>query len=157
MQRRPRIFVLTEDGKCRSENLGLVTMANAPKTMLVLRRAMATASEATAVQAASKKPGEGHPKRKNLFDVVKVLPNWGLGSRVAKSHWNPETFYKIAEIKLYKDPGHGAAWGIYHEAGVEAGKLQKIGGANKRCWKHIEDTTSQTWRTVEKSQVPSEA
>jgi hypothetical protein len=41
--------------------------------------------------------------------------------------------------------------------GVEAGKLQKIGGANKRCWKHIEDTTSQTWRTVEKSQVPSEA
>jgi hypothetical protein len=102
MQRRSRIFVLTEDGKCRSENFGLVTMANALKTMLVLRRAMATASEATAVQAASKKPGEGHPKRKNLFDVVKVLPNWGLGSRVAKSHWNPETFYKITEIKLYK-------------------------------------------------------
>lgn len=36
--------------------------------------------------------------------------------------------------------------------GVEAGKLQKISGANKRCWKHIEET-SQPWRTVEKSEV----
>ncbi|KAH8969423.1 hypothetical protein BDL97_02G033100 [Sphagnum fallax] len=126
-------------------------MASAHTTMKLLRRAMATATEA-AVKVPLKKPGEGHPKRKNLFDVVKVLPNWGVGSKVAKSHWRPETFYKITEIKLYKDPGHGAAWGIYHEAGVEAGKLQKIGGANKRCWKHIEET-SQPWRPVEKSQV----
>ncbi|CAM6007139.1 unnamed protein product [Sphagnum balticum] len=126
-------------------------MASAHTTMKLLRRAMATATE-VAVKVPLKKPGEGHPKRKNLFDVVKVLPNWGVGSKVAKSHWRPETFYKVTEIKLYKDPGHGAAWGIYHEAGVEAGKLQKIGGANKRCWKHIEET-SQPWRTVEKSQV----
>jgi hypothetical protein len=32
--------------------------------------------------------------------VVKVLPNWGLGSRVAKSHWNPETFLFCLSCQL---------------------------------------------------------
>lgn len=71
--------------------------------MLLLRRAMATAvKNAEPVVAAVKKPGTGHPKKKNLFDVARLLPGWGVGHKVAKSHWKPQTYYKLFDIKLRK-------------------------------------------------------
>lgn len=69
--------------------------------MLLLRRAMATAAEAT-VEVVKKKPMTGSPKKKNLFDVARLLPGWGVGHKVAKSHWKPETYYKLCDIKLRK-------------------------------------------------------
>jgi len=123
--------------------------------MLLLRRAMATAAEAT-LEVVKKKPMTGSPKKKNLFDVARLLPGWGVGHKVAKSHWKPETYYKLCDIKLRKDAGHGAAWGIYHEQGVEAGRLQKISGANKRCWKHIEDEPVRLWESLTPSKASVE-
>ncbi|KAG0558998.1 hypothetical protein KC19_10G071200 [Ceratodon purpureus] len=116
-------------------------------TMLLLRRALATAAK-PATEVVQKKPGTGHPKKKNLFDVARLLPGWGVGHKVAKTHWKPQTYYKLLDIKLRKDAGHGAAWGIYHEEGEEAGKLQKISGANKRCWKYVEDGPERTWESI---------
>lgn len=69
--------------------------------VLLLRRAMATAAEAT-VEVVKKKPMTGSPKKKNLFDVARLLPCWGVGHKVAKSHWKPETYYKLCDIKLRK-------------------------------------------------------
>jgi hypothetical protein len=69
--------------------------------MLLLRRAMATAAEAT-LEVVKKKPMTGSPKKKNLFDVARLLPGWGVGHKVAKSHWKPETYYKLCDIKLRK-------------------------------------------------------
>jgi hypothetical protein len=48
---------------------------------------------------------------------------------------------------------------VYCCAGVEAGKLQKIGGVNKRCWKHVEDRPERTWKAVasQKTFTPKEA
>ncbi|KGN47116.1 uncharacterized protein LOC101207989 [Cucumis sativus] len=76
-------------------------------------------------------------KKKNLFEVVQFLPNWGVGYHVAKSHWD-EISYQITKINLYKSGTHGKAWGIAHKNGtpiVEAPK--KISGVHKRCWKYI--------------------
>ena len=44
-------------------------------------------------------------------------------------------------------------------AGVEAGKLQKISGANKRCWKYVEDGPERTWTSVasQSTLIPKEA
>ncbi|KAG0566543.1 hypothetical protein M758_7G072900 [Ceratodon purpureus] len=114
---------------------------------LVLRRGLATVVK-NAEEVVVKKPGTGSPKKKNVFDVARLLPGWGVGHKVAKSHWKPQTYYKLCDVKLRKDAGHGAAWGIYHEEGVEAGKLQKISGANKRCWKYVEDGPERTWKAV---------
>jgi hypothetical protein len=40
-------------------------------------------------------------KKKNLFDVVQFLPKWGIGYKVAKSHWR-DVSYEITKINLYK-------------------------------------------------------
>lgn len=44
-------------------------------------------------------------------------------------------------------------------AGVEAGKLQRISGANKRCWKHVEDGPERTWKSLasQSTLTPKEA
>ncbi|KAM1981635.1 hypothetical protein ACFX15_038103 [Malus domestica] len=48
--------------------------------------------------SASKKP-KRKKKKKNLFEVAQFLPNWGLGYRMAKTHWVGVS-YQI--INLYK-------------------------------------------------------
>lgn len=73
-------------------------------SMLLLRRGMATAVKhaEAAAEVVKKKPGTGHPKKKNIFDVARVLPGWGVGHKVAKTHWQPQTYYKLYDIKLRK-------------------------------------------------------
>ena len=72
--------------------------------MLLLRRGLAAAAKrADAVaETVQKKPGTGNPKKKNLFDVARLLPGWGVGHKVAKTHWKPQTYYKIYDVKLRK-------------------------------------------------------
>lgn len=71
---------------------------------LLLRRGVASAAKlvAAAPEAVRKRPGTGNPKKKNVFDVARLLPGWGAGLRVAKSHWKPQTYYKLCDIKLRK-------------------------------------------------------
>jgi len=128
-------------------------------SILPLRRAMASVAKHVdaAAEVVQKKPGTGHPKKNNLFDVARLLPGWGIGHKVAKTHWQPQTYYKIYDVKLGKDAGHGTAWGIYHEQDVEAGKLQKISGANKRCWKYVADGPERNWEYVASQNAPKEA
>jgi len=57
---------------------------------------------AEAAVEAPKKPGTGHPKKKNVFDVARLLPGWGVGHKFAKTHWKPQTYYKLYDIKLRK-------------------------------------------------------
>uniref|UniRef100_A0A453MRR3 Uncharacterized protein n=1 Tax=Aegilops tauschii subsp. strangulata TaxID=200361 RepID=A0A453MRR3_AEGTS len=40
-------------------------------------------------------------KKKNLFDVVQFLPDWGVGYKVAKTTWR-DVSYQITKINLYK-------------------------------------------------------
>jgi hypothetical protein len=98
-------------------NLGFVSaMANVSKCLLMLRRSLATVSEANVAKKLTKADIR-KSKTKNLFEVAKLLPNGGVGSKMAKTHWRPGSFYKVTEIKLYKAEGHGMAWGIYHQEG----------------------------------------
>ncbi|KAL6990023.1 hypothetical protein U1Q18_015775 [Sarracenia purpurea var. burkii] len=55
-------------------------------------------------------------KKKNLFEVAKFLPNWGIGYHMAKTHW-ANVSYEITKINLYKDGKHGKAWGIPYKDG----------------------------------------
>ncbi|XP_057953760.1 uncharacterized protein LOC131148030 [Malania oleifera] len=84
---------------------------------------------------ASKKPKRR--KKKNLFEVVQFLPNWGIGYHMAKTHWTGVS-YEITKINLYKDGRHGKAWGIVHKEGLPAPDTpKKINGVHKRCWRYI--------------------
>lgn len=42
-------------------------------------------------------------KKKNLFEVAQFLPNWGIGYKLAKSHWR-DVSYQLTKINLYKVP-----------------------------------------------------
>ncbi len=76
-------------------------MANVSKCLLMLRRSLATVSEANVAKKLTKADIR-KSKTKNLFEVAKLLPNGGVGSKMAKTHWRPGSFYKVMEIKLYK-------------------------------------------------------
>lgn len=76
-------------------------------------------------------------KKKNLFEVVQFLPNWGIGYHMAKTHW-ADVSYQITKINLYKSGKHGKAWGIAHRDGTPIAEApKKISGVNKRCWRYI--------------------
>ncbi|BBN00043.1 small subunit ribosomal protein S34 [Marchantia polymorpha subsp. ruderalis] len=106
--------------------------SNASAALLAFRRFCSSAS--TAASAASSKTR----KKKNLVEVLQFLPNWGVGAKVCKGHWEPDTFYQLTRIQLGKDARHGAAWGIFHASGApKSGVEEKIGGVNKRCWRYL--------------------
>lgn len=89
----------------------LMTMAQ--RTMCLLRRSIgfiapqaqralsttAAGAEGAAVAEATAK--EAKRRRKNLFDVVQFLPEWGIGYKVAKTTWR-DVSYQITKINLYK-------------------------------------------------------
>ncbi|CAH9054506.1 unnamed protein product [Cuscuta europaea] len=84
-----------------------------------------------------KKPNLKKKKKKNLFEVVQFLPNWGIGYQLAKTHWT-DVSYRITKINLYKSGTHGKAWGIAHKDGSPIAEApKKISGVNKRCWRYI--------------------
>ena len=41
-------------------------------------------------------------RRKNLIDVVRPMPNWGLGGKVMKSHWEDGSYYELTRVKVNK-------------------------------------------------------
>ena len=41
-------------------------------------------------------------RRKNLIDVVRPMPNWGLGGKVMKSHWEEGSYYELTRVKVNK-------------------------------------------------------
>jgi len=109
--------------------------------------------------AAAAKPtvGEGAVVKKNrnnnkktLVQAAKPLPDWGIGSNLAKRYWKYKNFYKITRIKLNRDCCHGKAWGIFHRNGEPTTETPvRINGANKRVWKLIDDVPKETSKTSE--------
>ncbi|CAK7331366.1 unnamed protein product [Dovyalis caffra] len=96
-----------------------------------------TSSSATAQNPKNETSKPKRRKKKNLFEVIQFLPNWGIGYHMAKSHW-ANVSYEITKINLYKDGRHGKAWGIAHKDGLPiADAPKKISGVHKRCWKYI--------------------
>ncbi|CAD6261769.1 unnamed protein product [Miscanthus lutarioriparius] len=83
-------------------------------TALPAQRALSTtatpAAEGAVVAEATVKEAKRR-KKKNLFDVVQFLPEWGIGYKVAKTTWR-DVSYQITKINLYKDGRHGKAWGF---------------------------------------------
>ncbi|CAM6090778.1 unnamed protein product [Calypogeia fissa] len=117
--------------------------ARASGALLILRRAFASAAESSSITTAAvaKPPGSGTRRRKkNLVEVAQFLPNWGVGAKLAKGHWQRGTFYQLTRLQLGKDARHGDAWGVFHDSGAaKTGTEEKIGGVNKRVWKYLNE------------------
>ncbi|KAL3701082.1 hypothetical protein R1sor_019104 [Riccia sorocarpa] len=114
--------------------------------LLAFRRFLsssASSGAAGAAEAASSSSSKTR-KKKNLIEVLQFLPNWGVGAKVTKKHWQPQTYYQLTKIQLGKDARHGSAWGIYHEAGApKSASEEKIGGVNKRIWRYIRESQNE--------------
>ncbi|KAJ6837381.1 uncharacterized protein M6B38_120550 [Iris pallida] len=118
--------------------------------------ATACAADAAANAMDPEKPKRR--KKKNLFEVAQFLPNWGLGYKMAKSHWR-DVSYEITKVNLYKDGRHGKAWGIRNKAGLAvAGAPVKISGVHKRGWKYIPEPMKKAIDTkkAEEPQSPAQ-
>jgi hypothetical protein len=66
------------------------------------QRALSTSAAPAAAAAAEGEAAKAkRAKKKNLFDVVQFLPDWGVGYKVAKTTWR-DVSYQITKINLYK-------------------------------------------------------
>ncbi|KAM0953396.1 putative mitochondrial 28S ribosomal protein S34 [Dioscorea sansibarensis] len=92
----------------------IVLSRNSFSLIMSPSRAFASTAAPDAVRADPEK--SKRRKKKNLFEVAHFLPNWGLGYKLAKSHWR-DVCYELTKINLYKDGRHGKAWGIRYKAG----------------------------------------
>ncbi|KAF0498156.1 hypothetical protein F8M41_020592 [Gigaspora margarita] len=78
---------------------------------------------------------------KNLYKLLNVYPNYGVGLKVAPDHWVNKgitnSYYEITKVKLkMKDITHGRVFGIKVWDGkvLNEGKPKKIGGGYKWKW-----------------------
>ncbi|EFJ07382.1 hypothetical protein SELMODRAFT_448496 [Selaginella moellendorffii] len=90
----------------------------------------------------SPRPGDGSKlsagPRKNLFDILAGLPDWGMGMKFQKKTWRRDRYFVLTRINLYKSLNHGKAWGMFHENGVLKTGVMRMSGSNKRNWRVIE-------------------
>ncbi|KAJ0984118.1 hypothetical protein J5N97_002474 [Dioscorea zingiberensis] len=108
-------------------------------------RALSTSTGTSASPPVADAESKGkRRKKKNLFEVAQFLPNWGIGYKLAKSHWR-DVSYQITKINLYKDGRHGKAWGIRYKAGLQVtDDPVKLSGVNKPGWKYIPESNKKT-------------
>ncbi|RHZ47137.1 hypothetical protein Glove_590g13 [Diversispora epigaea] len=81
-------------------------------------------------------------KPKQLFEILNVYPDYGVGLKVAPNHWIDkgitECYYEVTNVKLkMKDITHGKAFGIKVWKGkiLNEGKPERIRGTYKWSWK----------------------
>ncbi|KAJ8663922.1 hypothetical protein O0I10_000197 [Lichtheimia ornata] len=79
---------------------------------------------------------------KNLYQVLSVLPEYGVGSRVASTKVlnNPglkDSYYEVTKVNLKPGLNHGRVWGVHVLKGrtMENGKPVEIRGGLKYNWK----------------------
>jgi hypothetical protein len=59
------------------------------------------------------------PAKRNLYQVLSLLPNKGVGARVTRAAWASftDSYFEITQVKLRTEK-HGTAWGIKVFKGV---------------------------------------
>ncbi|GBG70920.1 hypothetical protein CBR_g8222 [Chara braunii] len=107
--------------------------------------------EAAVKEEDSATTASGRTKKKNLFEVIRYLPNFGIGAEVHRSDWPPRRFYQVTNIRLNQDGRHGKAWGVLYNAGKigRDGREEEIRGSLKRGWRYVKHFNEQEWITLE--------
>jgi len=80
-----------------------------------------------------------------LFDLLRVLPNSGIGSKVAKQNWREERYWEVTRIKIDPDGSHGKVWGTPYWKGKPeptANGDTRIPGPLKTFWELRESNLS---------------
>jgi hypothetical protein len=76
------------------------------------------------------------PAKRNLYEVLSVLPNKGVGARITRTAWAPfeNSYFEITQVKL-KDNKHGDAWGVKVWKGVPVtDSPTRVRGGSKHIW-----------------------
>ncbi|KAG0162228.1 hypothetical protein DFQ30_002596 [Apophysomyces sp. BC1015] len=96
----------------------------------------------TALSEITPKPSVFSKGGKNLYQVLSVLPNYGVGSRVAPNKFisNPtlkDSYFEVTKVHLKPGLSHGRAWGVQVLKGrtLADGKPVEIRGGLKFKWK----------------------
>jgi len=90
-------------------------------------------------------------KRRNLFDVIRVLPRQGLGQKVSRKSWQDNSYWTIERVKISLDGRHGKAHGLLTWRGTTAEKPTKINGVLKNLWRALPGSEGETgWHSIKK-------
>jgi len=90
-------------------------------------------------------------KRRNLFDIIRVLPRQGLGQKVSRKTWEDNSFWTIERVKISLDGRHGKAHGLLTWRGTPAEKPTRINGPLKHVWRSIPESEGVIgWQNVKK-------
>ncbi|KAH9325862.1 hypothetical protein KI387_006040, partial [Taxus chinensis] len=81
----------------------------------VMKRGLSSAVASSSSSSSDALKSKTKRKKKTLFQVARFLPDWGVGYKFNKTHWDRSVYYQITRINLYKDGIHGKAWGIFHK------------------------------------------
>ena len=75
---------------------------------------------------------------KNLFELCRLLPNYGVGFKLKRNSWKAEDCYwTLSKTAPTMDGRHGKAYGKLTWKGVEQPTEKKIRGVLKRPWSYV--------------------
>jgi len=79
-----------------------------------------------------------HPRGSNVFDLMYLLDQWGVGWRIIREKWigkQPESYWIVTRVKMSQR--NRRAWGKFVWRGVlqNNGKEMPVVGAHKRLWR----------------------
>ncbi|THU62476.1 hypothetical protein C4D60_Mb01t05550 [Musa balbisiana] len=77
--------------------------APAGRAIGLLLRSLDTIRSVSVVPSPSSMNAEDPKKKKNLFGVAQFLPNWGIGYKMAKTHWRDASFEiaKVYQLQMF--------------------------------------------------------
>lgn len=118
-----------------------------------------TADAATQV-AGPKLTAAARRGRRNLFELITTQPQFGVGTRVARSLWKGyDTYFTVTKVRPSKDLRHGTAWGVQTWRGQSQQVEQRIPGALKKEWRFFTPPPppAELKRTLRSGELPGSA
>lgn len=91
-------------------------------------------------------------KRRNLFDIIRILPKQGLGQKVSRTTWEDNSFWTIERVRISLDGRHGKAHGLLTWRGEEAERPTRINGGLKHVWRPLGEE-GLSWQNVKKPRL----
>ncbi|KAL0488353.1 ribosomal protein mS34 [Acrasis kona] len=84
-------------------------------------------------------------KKKNLYDILQVLPRFGEGYMFRRTKWTaPDTYIILHKVNLARDGRHGKIFAIKYYCGqpVRDGRPFVLKSALKSGWRYIREETA---------------
>uniref|UniRef100_A0A7S3UDX1 Uncharacterized protein n=1 Tax=Picocystis salinarum TaxID=88271 RepID=A0A7S3UDX1_9CHLO len=85
-------------------------------------------------------------RMRNFYEVVRLLPEHGIGSKVQRVTWPETSYWTVMDVKPEVDGKRGKAWGTFTWLGEQRGEKKKIRGTMKKVWRPMPAPLPSGWK-----------